>query len=387
VGVAVAALLCAACSSGSTAQSPPKTTAVKSPPKTTAVKSPPTKTHLGLVLPKTTVASKSHTLPALKVAGSTLQLSSDKRLVMRGVVVYAVPFYETRGAPDPELAAVTRAAGGDPQAMFARVKALGFNTVKIPLSTEVYANDPYAPGGAEGYLARLQAIVDAATSQGLFVDLSWWDALAERHSVTTEYSKQFPMMKAVAATFANNPDVVYEPLVEPNGITLEQWLVTSERMLEYWRGTIGYRGIIIADTRNWSWSFNPSYVKALIQYDGALLGRPELLIANNRFPNGNPCFCETERAVWDSLVGQYIGKFPLVGTQYGISDGVGKAELKWGQDFAAYLKSYAIPSGFNGALAFVWNWVGPNTMTVALTGKLTAWGRAVVHSLASPSRT
>ncbi|MGO9560366.1 MAG: glycoside hydrolase family 5 protein [Acidimicrobiales bacterium] len=370
------ALLCAACAGGSSAQNPSKTT----------LKTPSKPTDLGLAPPKTTVASKSSTLPALKVAGSTLELTSGQRLVMRGVVVYAVPFYETRGAPDPELAAVTRAADGDPQAMFARIKALGFNTVKIPISTAVYSNDPYAPGGAAGYLARLQAIVDTATAQGLFVDLSWWDALAERHSVITEYSSQFPMMNAVADTFRNNPNVIYEPLNEPNGITLEQWLVTSERVIEYWRATIGYRGVLIADTRNWSWSFNPTYVTALIRYDKALLGQPELLIANNRFPNGNPCFCETERAVWDSLVGQYIGRFPLVGTQYGIADSVGKPELRWGQDFAAYLKSYAIPSGFNGALAFVWNWVGPNTMTVALTGELTPWGKAVVQSLASPPR-
>jgi len=128
--------------------------------------------------------------------------------------------------------------------------------------------------------------------------------------VITEYSSAFPMMHAVALMFADNPGVIYEPFNEPHEISWDQWIVISEKMLQYWRATIGYRGVIIADTEGWSWAFDPTYVSALISYDGALLGQPNLLIANHRYPNGHVCFCGAERAWWNSLIGQYIGKFP-----------------------------------------------------------------------------
>jgi len=352
---------------------------------------------VGLPLPKTTLATTTSTstpgrsprvtrLPVLKVVGDRLELSSGRRFVMRGVIVYAMPFYETDRKADPALASVTANAYTHRKAMFARVKALGFNTVKIPISAAIYASDPYIPGGKNGYLARLRTIVDTATSEGLYVVLCWWDALGEGSSVLRDYPDQYPMMKAVARMFSDNPSVIYEPLGEPNRINWEQWLVMSEKMLRYCRTTMGYRAVIIADTADWSWVFDPTYVGALIRYDGALLGKPDLLIANHRYPNRNSCFCGGTLKTWNSLVGQYIGHFPFVGTEYGIFNGIGSVELSWGKDFLTYLKHKAIPLGFNGALMFVWNWVDPNTMTNLSTGKLTAWGTAIVASLGtSPS--
>ncbi|MFZ2056808.1 MAG: cellulase family glycosylhydrolase [Acidimicrobiales bacterium] len=348
---------------------------------------------VGLPLPKTTVATTTSTstpghsprvahLPVLRVVGDRLELSSGRRFVMRGVNVYAMPFYETNGKADPALASVTANAYANRKAMFARVKALGFNTVKIPISAGIYASDPYIRGAKNGYLARLRAIVDTATSEGLYVVLCWWDALGEGSSVLRDYAHQYPMMKAVAHMFSDNPGVIYEPLGEPNRISWEQWVVMSEKMLRYCRATMGYRAVIIADTDDWSWNFDPTYVRALIRYDGALLGKPNLLIANHRYPNRNTCFCGGTLRTWNSLVGQYIDHFPFVGSEYGIFNGIGSVELSWGKDFLSYLKHTAIPSGFNGALMFVWNWVDPNTMTNPKTGKLTAWGAAIVASLA-----
>ena len=304
---------------------------------------------------------------------------------MKGVIVYAMPFYLTNGADDPGLAAVTETAYENRWAMFARIKSLGFNTVKIPLQSTVYSGDAYGLDGAAAYLARLRAVVNAATTEGLYVILCWTDSLTEGSSILTEYSTPFPMMKAVEATFANNPGVIYEPYNEPHDISWDQWIVISEKMLLYWRGQIGYHGVLIADTQYWDWNFSPLYATALLQYDKALLGRPNLLIANHRYPNGNSCFCGGERATWDSLIGQYIGKFPLIGTEYGIDDGIGPPEPLWGQQLLTYLATEAIPGGFNGAIMFVWNWQ-PDNMIDLTTGDLTPWGQAVVDALGSPTR-
>ena len=350
---------------------------------------------VGLPLPTTvatgtSISTPSHDdqvagLPVLQVVGARLELTSRQRFVMRGVIIYAMPFYETDSKADPALASVTEQAYANRRAIFARVKALGFNTVKIPISAEIYASDPYGLGGPNGYLARLRTIVDAATSEGLYVVLGWWDALGEGYSVLKEYPSQFPMMKAVAHLFRDNPDVVYEPFNEPNQINWDQWVVMSEKMVQYWRATIGYRGVIIADTKDYSFNFDPTYVGALIRYDGALLGKPNLLIANHRYPNRHTCFCGASFAGWESLVGQYIGRFPLLGSEYGIFNPIGPVELSWGESFLTYLKDKAIPMGFNGALIFVWNWVDPNTMTNLTTGKLTAWGKTAVRALGTPA--
>ena len=352
---------------------------------------------IGLPLPKRAVATTTSTrtpghdhqvasLPVLRVVGNKLELISGLRFVMRGVIIYAMPFYETNGRADTALGPVTEQAYVDRTAMFTRVKALGFNTVKIPISASIYSSDPYHLGGSSGYLARLRAIVDAATSEGLYVVLCWWDALGEGYSVLKEYPRQFPMMKSVALMFRNNPGVIYEPFNEPHQISWDQWIVISEKMVRYWRATIGYRGVIIADTKDYSFNFDPTYVGALIRYDGALLGRPNMLIANHRYPNRETCFCGTALASWNALIGQYIGDFPFLGTEYGIFNPVASEKLEWGKSFLTYLKDKAIPSGFNGALFFVWNWVDPNTMTNLTTGKLTAWGAAIVADLgARPS--
>lgn len=367
VVVVVVALVCTACS-GRIGLALPSTTV----PTTTSTSTiPPKRHHVSL-------------LPALKIVGNTLEQASGRRFVMRGVLIYAMPFYLDEGQPDGGLASATETAYTQRWSMFARIKSLGFNTVKIPVSSMVYSGDTYGLDGEGAYLARLKAIVNAATTEGLYVVLNWWDSLFEGASVVSEYSDPFPMMKAVEETFADNPGVIYEPYNEPREITWAQSIVVSEKMLQYWRADIGYRGVLIADTQYWSWNFDPDYARALLNYDGALLGTPNLLIANHRYPNGNVCFCGAERATWDSLIGQYIGKFPLIGSEYGINDEIGPPELAWGQGFLTYLEDEAIPEGFNGAMMFVWNWA-PSAITDPTTGDLTAWGQMIVNTLNSPA--
>lgn len=357
--VAQLAVVCSACSSG-----------------------PP-----GLALPSTTVppGRLAHPLHgnALEVSGNLIHLASGPRFVVKGVVVYALPFYYDNQAVDQPLMSVTDQVASDPQGLFATIRATGANTVRIPLSALVYNDNRYGPGGPTGYLERLRAVVRAASAAGLHVVLSWWDALGEGSALLADYKSQFPMMRTVATMFRHNNRVVYEPYNEPNGMTWDQWIVLMERTLSYWRADIGYRGLLIADTPMYSWDFEPVYVRRLLQYDAALLGHADLVVANHRYPNGSPCFCGAERASWVAKVGQYVRQFPILGTEYGIADGIGPAELGWARGFLSYLSSTAIPSGFNGAIGFVWNWVDADTMTDPVTHQLNAWGDVAVSELLS----
>ncbi|HLN07071.1 MAG TPA: hypothetical protein VK217_12385 [Acidimicrobiales bacterium] len=205
-----------------------------------------------------------------------------------------------------------------------------------------------------------------------------------------EYQSQWTMMRTVAAMFRNDPYVVFEPYNEPNHITWAQWILIMKRTLDSWRGVLGYRGLLIIDTPQFSWGFEPAYVRRLQQYDAALLGRADLVIANHRYPDGSLCFCGTSEASWVTTVGQYSSRFPIVGTELGIYDGFGGVGLEWGRSFLAYLDSTAIPHGFNGSVIFVWSWVNADSIIERATGHFTAWGQVVangflVHNFATAS--
>jgi hypothetical protein len=327
-------------------------------------------------VPRTVVSSD------LEVVGNTLRLSSGTRFVVKGVEVYAVPFYLDGRAPDPTLAQFTAQVWSNPGALFAAIKATGANTVRIQVSSGVYVHNVYTSGGEAGYLARLTAIVDAATSQGLHVIVAWGDSLGYGAGLLTMYRTQFAMMRSVARALRDNRAVLYEPDNEPNAISWPQWLEVMEATIAFWQGTIGYGGPLIIDTRNFSWDFDPVYAAAIVKYDTELMGRSRIVFANHWYASGEPCFCGIYQKEWYSAVGSYTGQFPVLGTEYGLYDGVGPTDnVAWGRQFLDYLAKVAIPAGLNGACAFTWNWVGPNTMLAPSTGKLTAWGKIVVSDL------
>jgi hypothetical protein len=327
--------------------------------------------------PPSTTSPSGFVPNRLDVVGTTLRRSTGGRFVVKGVEVYVIPFYEDSGLPDPDLARVTAAAWAGRDALFARLVALGVNTVRIQISEEVYADDVYGLGGSAGYLARLDGLVEAATSHGLEVIVTWGDPLGLGAALVSRYQPLLAMMAKVASALASNPDVIYEPYNEPNGVSWVQWFALTKTMLTWWRRTIGYRGPLVVDTPVYSWAFDPAWAREVIALDASLDGRADVLIANHRYPNANTCFCGAELAAWGSLVGRYTRQFPIVGTEYGVDDGAGPPEVSWGRQLLAYLAADAVPAGFNGAVAFAFNWVDANAMVDPTTGALTAWGTAV----------
>jgi hypothetical protein len=332
----------------------------------------------------TTTESGGFVPNRLQVVGSTLELSSGGRFFVRGVEVYAMPFYDDDGQPDAALASVTEAEWSDRDAIFARIAALGADTVRIQITAHSYNHDYYGLGGSAGYLARLVAFVRSANAAGLEVILTWSDAVGERAALLTEYPTQLEMMSTVAAALRSDPDVLYEPYNEPNGMSWAQWAGLVKTTLAYWRRTIGYSGPLILDTPDYSWAFEPSWASDVVADDAALLGRPNVLIANHRYPNQQTCFCGAEEAAWVSMVGRYTRQIPVIGTEYGVYDGTGPEQLQWGRQFLDYVSTDAGPGGLNGAVAFVWDWVDPDSMTDT-AGALTAWGKVVAAELLAPA--
>ena len=321
-------------------------------------------------------------VPLLSVRGNVLSTTHGHRFVIRGVVVYALPFYYGGGGRvDPALEEVTSYAWTHRSQLFQAIRATGANVVRIPVSVTVYSDNRYFAGGGRGYLQRLSGMVAAARAAGLYVIIVWWDSLGYGPHLSQDYRRLFPMMRAVERLFRHDDGVIYEPYNEPHGITWGQWLTVTTNTLVFWRKSLRYRGILILDTTGYSWDISPLYLRTILDAGRFLQSQPDLLFANHRYPNGATCFCGGDRQRWHQEVGSYLSRLPVVGSEYGIYDGHGPASANWGRGFLGNVAKNDIPRGLNGAITFVWDWVDPNSMTNPSTHQLTYWGQVVVTQL------
>ena len=215
----------------------------------------------------------------------------------------------------------------------------------------------------DGYVARLAAIAQSAQAAGLQVIFGWWDSLGDGSSWPAQASQVFPMMQRVVAAVGNDHNVMFEPWNEPNGVSWSQWLAVMTTTLTQFRSAFGYHGVLFIDTINWSWDFDPGQASALQAVDAALNGgTPELVFANHRYANANPCFCGSEATSWQSDVGRYVSAFPIAGTEYGYWNGdQNPVQPTWNAQLLTAIAAL-VPAGFNGYCDFVWDWVDPNTM-------------------------
>lgn len=324
----------------------------------------------------------------LETARNRLVTAGGQAVVLRGVNLYAVPFYlSSDNRAVPALVKESDEIYAHRRSVFRAIRAAGANAVRIALSTAVFDSLRAGSQARHRYLQRLVTIVHAATSVGLYVDLGWWDALFDGASFPNEYRLAFPMMAQVARRLASDPRVFYEPDNEPWGISWPEWLSVMKATVRYWRTTIGYRGLLIIDTDGYSWDLSVTPMRDLLRAAPALPdGTANIAFANHRYANAMPCFCGERAIRFENQFSRYYSSFPMVGTEYGIYDGVGAAQLKWGRQFLAYLHLTALSNGLDGAFAFIWNWVNADSMTTGVAGPLTAWGRVVKRELLDARR-
>jgi hypothetical protein len=314
----------------------------------------------------TSSSSKTAAAPsvALHVNGSLLVDSSDKRVILKGVTDYLLPFYTTAsGTADPTLASAVAGNYAGRDAAFAAMKADGYNTVRVPLGVGTFINDVYGVGGSGGYLARIKAITASAQAHDLRVIFCWWNVL-DGPAALANVPTALAVMHTVATALRGNSDVLFEPVNEPFNLTWAQWQPVMQTIVTFWRTTIGYTGPLIVDTTNYSWAFDPTQARLIQALDTRLLGgSSEVVFANHRYANSNTCFCGTEKTNWEQSVGRFVTTFPLLGTEYGWYNNAGAPSQTWNAQLFNALAKTSVPQGFNGALAFVWHWIDDNSMT------------------------
>ena len=171
-------------------------------------------------------------------------------MVLTGAADYIMPFYTDNGGADGGLSQATPDNYARRDADFAEMKADGYNTVRVPLSPDVYGTNPYFSGGSAAFLARLQAIVASAQQAGLYVIFGWWGQF-DGPVTASSLQPLLNMQRDVANLFRTDPTVMYEPINEPYNVSWAQWQSGMAIIVNWWRTTIGYHGPLFIDTINW----------------------------------------------------------------------------------------------------------------------------------------
>lgn len=332
------------------------------------------------------VAPWDRGLQPLQLDGTLLK-SGNERFVLAGTSAYFLPFYPgADGRSDAALAETTERSYVNRQVILERMADSGVNTLRVPVSQASYGNDVYDLGGRSGYLRRLRELVSVASEKHIRVIIGWWDSHSDGAHWLTNFRKAFPMMHDVRKALRPWPEVMFEPFNEPHDITWEQWEPVMSDVITFWRKQLDYQGVLVLDTKDYSWAFDPDVAQRMLRLDGTLrAGKPAVLFANHRYANNQRCFCGQEQRSWDEEVGQYVGRFPLVGTEYGRWAGPSfTPQPQWNADFARHLSDIAIPGGLNGYLSFVWDWVDQNSMTQPGGERLNAYGDLVQKEIFRP---
>jgi hypothetical protein len=303
------------------------------------------------------------------VEGNLLKHGNGSRYVMKGASVHFVEQYN-----DATQQKYTLADWNNRDAILLKMRAMGMNTIRIPLTHTVYDSAQIRSKAA--WLDRLAGIVDTAEAYDMNVVFSWWDGDTDAANWPNTYTTLFPMLTDLVGRLGNRPRVMYEPWNEPNHVTWAQWQNPTRQTIAKLR-SLGYTGVIIVDTINWSWSFDPAEAQAVLDFDAGLRGgAPNILVSNHRYANTSTCFCGAELSAWQGEIGSQLGRFPIAGLEYGYFNNPYGPTPLWNQQFLQYAAQTATPAGLNGAMAFIWDWVDQNTMVTADGERtnLTQWG-------------
>ena len=99
---------------------------------------------------------------------------------------------------------------------------LGANTLRLPIN-------PASVGTA--WWKSYRATIDAATAAGDKVILSYWEADTSKDGLIDDVPAWKKMWDTVVGEYRHNPRVYFEPMNEPHGYTLDQWVAVTSGWL------------------------------------------------------------------------------------------------------------------------------------------------------------
>lgn len=317
-----------------------------------------------------------------RVVANQLVGPDGRRLVIGGAAQYSWPLFGS-------CSCYLETARGDyanRERIFKRFNELHINATRVFLDASTYKANPFhLPGGLQGELSWITDLVSSAARHGIYTLLTWNDSNEQGANWPSQYVRAFPMFSDVVQRLGpTNPWVLYEPWNEPNTVSWAEWESPVEATLKSFRG-LGYMGPLLVDTIDWSWAFDPGEATRIMNSDKAVTGgAAQVVFANHRYANGQPCFTCGQRVVvgssatdadrWETAVGRYATSYPIVGTEYGYYDSGAPEpgpDPTWNSELLTYLAQTKLQQGFNGYCDFIWDWNDENSMTNTPTDYVT----------------
>ncbi|RKS68479.1 cellulase (glycosyl hydrolase family 5) [Motilibacter peucedani] len=99
---------------------------------------------------------------------------------------------------------------------------LGATTLRLPINPSSVGND---------WWASYKGAIDAATNRHTKVILSYWEADTSKDGFIDDPAAWNRMWDTVVSDYRDNPWVYFEPMNEPHGYTLDQWVAVTSGWL------------------------------------------------------------------------------------------------------------------------------------------------------------
>ena len=229
----------------------------------------------------------------------------------------------------------------------AKMKSIGINAVRLDYRPSYVDNG----NNMANYLAMLKLLA----TNGIYVlpsDHSYTNGTISGYTTTS-----FPDFKTIidyAKQQGLTNYVIMNPYNESNG-SESSWISAYKATLQYFRTTLGYKGIVVIDTNGWAISDNTSSFQTIMSYDASLLGgKSNIIFSNHEYPG------------YDYQTPMSLSKtYPLLFGELGnnVSGGYSSSgEVYVNQMLAAEI-STGIPNGNNGVFPWIWWWTDGNQMT------------------------
>jgi hypothetical protein len=135
---------------------------------------------------------------------------------------------------------------------------VGANTVRLPVNPSSVGTEWW-----ESY----QGAIDAAVDRGFKVILSYWEGDNAKDGRVDDQAAFDAMWDTVIAEYGSNPHVYYEPMNEPFGYTLDEWVSLTSGWLDG-HSDVPRKRVIISGT---GYNDNVTGVGAAEELDGTLL--------------------------------------------------------------------------------------------------------------------
>ncbi|HEY2003866.1 MAG TPA: cellulase family glycosylhydrolase [Candidatus Saccharimonadia bacterium] len=276
----------------------------------------------------------------LSVNGVSL-VSNGTRFIFKGV---NLEYFRDSGNASISNSEVPIAAQ-----IVAKMKATGINAVRLDYSP-AFVNQG---SNMTNYLAMMKLLA----TNGIYVmpcDHSYTGKDISGYTTTS-----FPDFKTIinyAAQQGITNYLIMNPYNEPySSDNASSWNTANEATLQYFRSTLGFKGVVVLDTTAWATTDNTSSFQTLMSYDATLLGgKSNVIFSNHWYPNYGYQTSMTLARQYPLVIGE------LGNTLNGSYSSSGASYVN--TVFQAVI-STAIPNGHNGVFPWIWWWSDGNQMT------------------------